>query len=105
MKMVMAVVPKEEAYGVVNELVAAGHTATYMEARGGALRQAYSTLFTAVRADEVDVVLSIISRYCHSCVSLARGERSATPMAEVLETAEVGGAVVFVWDLERFERY
>ena len=103
--MVMAVVPKEEAGGVVSELVAAGHTATFMEARGGALRQAYSTLFTAVRADELDVVLDVISRYCHSCVSLARGGPPTFSETESSETAEVGGAVVFVWDLERFERY
>lgn len=105
MKMVMAVVPKEEANAVINELVAAGHTATFMESRGGALRQARQALFIAIEDQDLDKVLDIISRYCHSCVSLEREGSAGGPPAFTRETAEVGGAVAFVWELESFHKY
>jgi len=104
MKMVMAVVPKEEASEVINELVAAGHTATFMESRGGALRETSETLFIAVRAEDVDRVLDIIDRYCQSSICLSRIETAEGPPESEPATAQVGGAVVFVWDLERFYR-
>lgn len=105
MKMVMAVVSKDEAEDVVDALVAAGHTATSIESRGGVLRQAYETLFIAVRAENLDAVLAIICRTCHSCVSVERvdGPAEAVPPSS-RDIAQVGGAVVFVWDLERMKR-
>ena len=38
-KMVMAVVPRDQASRVLECLVDAGYSATYMESRGGMLRQ------------------------------------------------------------------
>jgi len=105
MKMVMAVVPKEEASEVVNALVSAGHTATFGESRGGVLRQASQTLFIAVQDEELDTVLNVIRHYCHSPVSLASAEATPDLESRTAETAEVGGAVVFVWELEYFQRY
>ena len=106
MKMVMAVVPKAEANAVIDALVAIGHTATFGEARGGVLRQASQSLFIAVQDDELDKVLNVIRRDCHSHVSLARTEAMTGEQAvTVAETAEVGGAVVFVWELSGFHRY
>jgi len=106
MKMVMAVIPREEANEVINELVAAGHTATFMESRGGALRQTSQTLFVAIENKDLDEVLNIISRYCHFCVPLERTEAATEGLSALRRvTAEVGGAVVFVWELERFQRY
>jgi uncharacterized protein YaaQ len=106
MKMVMAVVPRDEAECVLQALVAAGHTATFTESRGGMLRQAQKMLFIAVQEEALGQVLSIIRESCHSQVHLEPGERRepfAPGSASV--TAQVGGAVVFVWDLGHFEIY
>jgi uncharacterized protein YaaQ len=106
MKMVMAVVSRQESQEVLNELVAAGHTATSVESRGGVLRQQYDTLFIAVEDEDLDEVLATVGRSCHSCVSVERrGSPTAEPSALSRDIAEVGGAVVFVWELERFGRY
>jgi len=106
MKMVMAVVPKAEASAVIDALVAIGHTATFAEARGGVLRQASQALFIAVEDDDLDKVLNVIRRDCRSRVSLASTEvMTGEPTVTVSETAEIGGAVVFVWDLAGFHRY
>lgn len=106
MKMVMAVVSRQEAREVIHELVTSGHTATSIESRGGVLRQQYETLFIAVAKEDLDGVLATIGRSCHSCVSV---EKHSSPLAgqatHSRDIADVGGAVVFVWDLERFSRY
>ena len=106
MKMLMAVIPKQEANDVISALVDAGHTTTFMEGRGGVLRQAKQALFIALQDEDLDTVLAIINRTCHSCVSLE--STGSAPLAESLaapHTAQVGGAVVFVWSLESQERF
>jgi uncharacterized protein YaaQ len=100
MKMVMAVVPKEEANEVIGELVEAGHTATFVESKGGVLRQSSQALFIVVPDDHLDHVLDAISGSCRSALTLA-GEEEAAPRQSTM----IGGAVVFVWELERFERF
>jgi uncharacterized protein YaaQ len=106
MKMVMAVVPRDEAGRVLEALVAAGHTATFSDSRGGVLRQAQQTLFIAVEKKNLERVLTIIRKNCRSHVALesAESEKMVSPVAAPA-TAEVGGAVIFVWDLDRFEVY
>ncbi len=91
MKMVMAVVPRDAAESVLQELVAANHTATMTDSRGGMLRQAYQTLFIAVGESELQIVLDIVDPMHPAQDSLGeehgRHER---------------GGVVFVWDIERY---
>jgi uncharacterized protein YaaQ len=106
MKMVMAVVPRDEAERVLEALVTAGHTATFTESRGGMLRQAQYMLFIAVEEKDVEKVLAIINRSCHSEVCLAPGEAEEPSSLTVQPvTAQLGGAVVFTWDLDRFNIY
>ena len=63
-KMVMAVVPRDEAHQVLEGLVSAGFTATFGESRGGVLRQAQLTFFIAVDEEKLDQVLEIIRERC-----------------------------------------
>jgi len=109
MKMVMAVVPRDEAGRVIDALTTAGYTATFTESRGGMLRQAQYTLFIAVENDALAPVLSIIKKSCHSHITV-EPEKAGEPQPFVsggrgTVTASVGGAVVFVWDLELFTIY
>jgi uncharacterized protein YaaQ len=108
MKMVMAVVPRDEAEGVLSALIAAGHTATFTESRGGMLRQAQYTLFIGVDEQALPHVLDIIHGSCHSDVRVERGEGemgAPTLIRPTAASASVGGAAVFVWDLEQFTTY
>jgi uncharacterized protein YaaQ len=106
MKMVMAVVSRDEAECVLQDLIEAGHSATFAESRGGMLRQAQQMLFIAVENKDLDDVLGIIHGGCHSEILVECTEPSE-PLAPGLAPmgARVGGAVVFVWDLEHFEVY
>jgi uncharacterized protein YaaQ len=109
MKMVMAVVPRHEAEGVLSALIAAGHSATFAESRGGMLRQAQYTLFIGVDEPALSQVLDIIRESCHSDVRVESGEAGASasllPSSATPVSAKVGGAVIFVWDLDQFAIY
>ncbi len=108
MKMIMAVVPRDEAEGVLSALIAAGPAATFTESRGGMLRQAQYTIFVGADEQIVPHVLNIVHDTCHSVVRIERADAEeegpifASPVAE---SASVGGAVIFVWDLEQFAVY
>lgn len=104
-KMVMAVVPRDEAERVLRGLVSAGYTATFSPSRGGVLRQMQQMLFTAVDEANLDEVLTIIRANCREQVEIDIEETDDEPAEVAPVTAEFGGAVVFVWDLERFEVY
>ena len=95
MKMVMAVVSRDQADLVLEALISAGYGATFTESRGGVLRQSQKTIFTAVDHAKLEDVLSIIRDHCRSQVRLADAEDAAS-------TTDVGSAVIFVWDLDRF---
>lgn len=105
MKMVMAIMARDEAERVLQALVAANHTATYMETRGGMLRQAQMTLFTAVKAEELDQVLSIVENTCHSEPVVESVDEEETTAASMPSRPKLGGAVVFVWDIARSESF
>lgn len=106
MKMVMAVVSRDEAEHVLEALVAAGFTATFTESRGGMLRQAQYALFIAVEKKDLEQVLTIIHDSCHSQVCVEPGEPGGlSSLSSAPVTAQLGWAAVFVWDLDRFQIY
>lgn len=102
--MVMAIVPRDEAERILRALVAAKYTATYVETRGGMLRQAQMTLFIAVEEEDLDRVLGIIENSCRSEVVVEAVEEEEAP-ATMPAKPRLGGAVVFVWNIERSETY
>jgi uncharacterized protein YaaQ len=107
MKMVMVVVPRDDTECVLQALVAAGQTATFVESRGGVLRQAKKMLFIAVQDQDLDQVLAIIEDSCHCQEQAVPGGSEIGPLSPEPApiTAGMGGTPVFVWDLDRFEIY
>ncbi|MCJ7569611.1 MAG: cyclic-di-AMP receptor [Anaerolineales bacterium] len=105
-KMVMAVVPRVEAEHVVDALVDAGHPVTYAESRGGMLRQSQWTLYIATETQELEAILGIIRECCNVKIKIDIGntEDDSGLNAEPV-TADVGWAIVFIWNLEGFEKY
>lgn len=106
MKMVMAIVPRDQTDHLLECLVQAGFTATFTEARGGVLRQAEHMMFIAVPPEGLDTVLEIVRANCRSHVGIE------SPFSQHFQklglqpaSTEVGWAMVFVWDLERLENY
>lgn len=107
-KMVMAVVSRDQADRVLDKLIGAGYGATFSESRGGMLRQAQKMMFIATEAERVDDVIEIIHRTCRTQVEVSEElveEGKLRSPSKATTTTEVGYAVIFVWDLERFETY
>lgn len=106
MKMVMVVVPSNTAEDVLDALVNNGHTATYAETRGGMLRQSQYSLFIVVRKEQLEQVLTIIKENCRTQVQMSThspedsGSIGISPV-----TADLGGAIAFIWDIDQIETF
>jgi uncharacterized protein YaaQ len=106
-KLVMAIVSDTDADALMDVLVERGHSATKVGSTGGFLRRGSVTIFCGVTAGEVESVVEAVRE-------TARARREFVPIPGAIAeegpfTAEpievrVGGAVVFVLDIDRFER-
>jgi len=101
----MAVIPHDEAEHVLDALINAGFSATFMETKGGMLRQSQYSLFTAVSTETLDNVLDIIKNNCKTDIALDEDDLTKQEILENSGAQKLGGAVVFVWDLDRLETY
>ena len=104
-KMVMAVIPHDEAEHVLDALIDAGYSATFMETKGGMLRQSQYSLFIAVSTETLGNVLDIIKNSCKIDIALDEDDLTKQEILENSGVQKLGGAVVFVWDLDRLETY
>lgn len=105
-KMVMAIVPRDEAEFVLDALINAGHTATFTETRGGMLRQSQLSLFIAVDEEHLGAVKDIIRESCRIEVQVGISHQANNrSLGPIPVTAGLGGAIVFVWDLDSLETY
>jgi uncharacterized protein YaaQ len=108
MKLVLAIVQEKDSGKLIDELTEVGFQATMLASTGGFLRAGNATILTGVEANQVDRVLETIRRVCHT------REQLMTPIPPVVEPVDsyvtypvkvqVGGAIVFVLDVERLER-
>ena len=109
MKLLVCVVNQDDSSPLVDALTADGYRATVIGTTGGFLRHGNATLLLGVADEDVDNVLQIIRANCHTRAAYASPLPPVTEL-QVLHAptpleVQVGGAVVFVLDVERFERY
>lgn len=106
MKLILAIVNKEDSNTVSTELTNGGFSVTKLATTGGFLMAGNMTLIIGTQADKVDEVIALIEKHSKkrtevvpSTTSYGIGVTTAYPV----EVA-VGGATVFVLDVERFEK-
>lgn len=102
--MVMAVIPRDEGEIVLNALIDAGHTATFIETKGGVMRQSQYTLFIVVQDKHLETICKIIEANCKVDMVIEEGSEQ-TGESDTINTNKLGGAVVFVWKLHRIMNY
>ncbi len=109
MKLILAIVNNDDASRLAERLSEAGYRATRVASTGSFLRQGNTTFLLGVNESHVDKVLNIIeetcrrrTRYVNPVPPTATGEEFI--LSQPLEV-EIGGAIVFVLPVERFERY
>jgi uncharacterized protein YaaQ len=108
MKLVVAVVQSEDVNGLLSQLSNRGFRATRIKTVGGFLREANATVFVGAEDEDVDLVVQTVRQACTT------RQQQITAIPAVMEPGEfflpypveieVGGATIFVVDVERFER-
>jgi uncharacterized protein YaaQ len=108
MKLLITIVHERDFQKVSDALLGAGYKFTKISSTGGLLRDGNATLLIGVEDSEVDQVISIVRES-----SKTREQYMTMPPPDVMPSGTfipnpvkvtVGGAVIFVVDIERFER-
>ena len=106
MKLITAIVNKEDAKQVCNHLIQEGFSVTRLSTTGGFLMAGNVTILIGVDEEKVQTVIDIIREHSHSrkqmiptTTEMSYGYYPSMPVEVV-----VGGATIFVVDIERFER-
>lgn len=107
MKLVIAVVQDLDADDVVEAITAAGYRVTRVASTGGFFRQGNTTLLCGIQDDQVQALIALLRRTCKRRsrmmpIAPHSAEHPMTVGAYVEVT--VGGATLFVLDVERFEQ-
>ncbi len=106
MKMILAVINRDDSHAVIRNLTKEGYAVTKLSTTGGFLSVGNVTVLIGVEDRLVDGALQIIKRYSSSRMQSMPpvGELSANTVQPMSAEVTVGGATVFVMDVERFEK-
>ncbi|HHW32051.1 MAG TPA: hypothetical protein GXX20_10335 [Clostridiaceae bacterium] len=108
MKMILAIVNDEDGPKVMEELNKGGFSVTKLSSTGGFLRAGNTTLLAGVEDDKIDEVINIIKKKCKSRKQVINSSMTPSGMGGMFipypVEVVVGGATIFVIDIERFEK-
>lgn len=99
--MIMTVIPRDEAEQVLDALIEAGHTATFIETKGGMLRQSQYSLFIGVKREDVNKVIKIIQESCIKNAEVDIEFANELNQEMAASPPKLGGAIIFVWSLDK----
>lgn len=102
MKLILAIVNNDDAHFVNSSLSKAGFFVTKISSTGGFLMSGNSTFLMGVKDDEVDRVIEIIRNNSKKRVQKVPFDmkNNGTGFSQPAETVTVGGATVFVLNVE-----
>ena len=108
LKLVVIIASDADADRLMKSLVERGYPATKISSTGGFLRRGSATILSGVEAGEVDEVIGMVREECHARAEYVPVQTlpffgEGTTLAEPVEV-RVGGAIVFVLPVERFEK-
>ncbi len=106
MKLILAIVNHDDANAVTQSLTKSGFSSTKLATTGGFLMAGNVTILVGVDEEKVQAVIDVIHEQSHSRKQMIP---TATEMnygyyPSVPVEVTVGGATIFVLDVERFER-
>lgn len=110
MKLIIAIVQDEDAQRLVNNLMDEGFRTTKLATTGGFLRSGNTTLLIGVEDEQIQTAMGIIERTCKSRKHTApvHTPSAGTPGMYVPGypvQVTVGGATVFVLQVEQFNKF
>ena len=108
LKLVIIIASDADAEKLTRKLVQQGYPATKISSTGGFLHKGNATVLSGVEASEVDGIIAMVRSECYARSEYVPvqtlpffGEGSV--LQEPIEV-RVGGAILFVLDVERFEK-
>ncbi len=107
MKLIIAIIQAYDSDRLLRAVTSAGFGATKIVSTGGFLRMANATIIMGVDDERVDECLQIIREHCDSRVesSIDPGEQEYIEWFPIgMQEVTVGGAVVFIVQVSRFQR-
>lgn len=108
MKLILAIVNDEDTSRLVSELNKAGYRVTKLSSTGGFLRSGNTTLIIGVDESELEDALAIVRKNSSSRKATINTAMSPTGMGTSLlpypVEVNIGGATVFVLDVDHYER-
>ena len=109
MKMLIAIIQDEDATKLLAALMNEGYSVTKLATTGGFLRAGNTTVLLGVEENRLAGALAVIERTCSSRrqVGTSQSPITGTPGMEEPHPIEVtvGGATIFVIDVEQFARF
>ena len=107
MKLVYAIVNNDDSHSVARALTQSGFQATKLASTGGFLMSGNTTFLVCVDDDKLEEVIDVIKEQSHRRRQLVPVEVSYgvdTGYNSFPVEVNVGGATIFVTDVERFEK-
>jgi uncharacterized protein YaaQ len=108
LKLLITIIHERDHSRVSDSLLGTGYKFTKISSTGGFLRDGNATLLIGVEEEDVDTVIGLVRDSCKTreqYVSLPTPD--AIPGGAFIPSpvkVTVGGAVIFIVDVERFER-
>ena len=103
MKLIIAIIQDEDASEVISHLNEAKFQVTRLSTKGGFLRAGNTTIMTGVEDEKVEGALKIKARTQYATLPSSCGAMHGLILAPI--EVKVGGATVFVLDVEQFHKY
>ncbi|MCT8977814.1 cyclic-di-AMP receptor [Clostridium sp. CX1] len=110
MKLIIAIVQRKDANPLIDSLTEGGFKVTKIASTGGFLKSGNTTLLVGVEQQEVDNVISRIKEKCKGETKSVETEDSLAKSIKTYDSysdkkeVKVGGATVFVIDVDKFKK-
>ena len=104
MKLVLAIINRDDAKAVTTNLTKKGFSSTRLATTGGFLMAGNVTILVGVDEEKVQSVTDVIKEFSHARKQMIPTTAEAGYGYSMPVEVTVGGATIFVVDIERFER-
>jgi len=104
MKLILVIVRNIDSGYVTEALNKNGFFVTKLASTGGFLREGNTTLMIGTEEEKVDKVISIVKKECGPRQQVVTNPMGTAEYSSMNVVVNVGGATIFVMDVDRFEK-
>ncbi|MDP4177828.1 MAG: cyclic-di-AMP receptor [Bacillota bacterium] len=109
MKLIIAIVQDDDAGELIATLNEEGHRVTKLATTGGFLKSGNTTVMIGVEEESVDEVLKVVENVCKTREQVVTSPTTIAGSSGVYVPypveIEIGGATVFVVDVDKFLKF